>query len=277
MAAAELARATGVYNRVTRAIGKPMTRLLLLAAILALPAHAGDTITVKSGPRQTAVLELYTSEGCSSCPPADRWLARLIELPPGEVDVLALGFHVDYWDYLGWKDRFASREYSQRQRLLGANNRQRTIYTPEFFVDGKEVRGARNIIDGIRATNREAAPLDLELSVRRDGNHLELAVKTPGPRDEAEAVHHRYVVYEDDLSSSVERGENAGATLSHQRVVRYLSRAYRLRPQNRHRIKLDADWNGARLGVAVIATSPGSERYWQAVYTPIAALLAASP
>ncbi len=254
-----------------------MTRLLLLASLLALPAQAAEVITVKSGPQRTAVLELYTSEGCSSCPPADRWLSRLVELPAGEVDVLALGFHVDYWDYLGWKDRFASREYSQRQRQLGANNRQRTIYTPEFFVNGKEVRGARNILDDIRATNREASPLDLELEVRRDGDHLALTLTTPGLRDEADVVHHRYVVYEDDLSSSVARGENAGATLHHQRVVRYLSRAIRLRAHNRHRIALDADWNGARLGVAVIATSPGSERYWQAVHTPVAALLTASP
>ena len=254
-----------------------MTRLLLLAGLLALPAQAAETLTVESGPRQTAVLELYTSEGCSSCPPADRWLSRLIELPAGEIDVLALGFHVDYWDYLGWKDRFASRQYSNRQRQLGANNRQRTIYTPEFFVNGKEVRGARNILESIHATNRETAPLDLALEVRRDGDHLELTVATTGPRDAAEAVHHRYVVYENGLSTRVERGENSGATLHHQGVVRYLSRAYRLNAHNRHRIALDADWNGANLGVAVIATSPGSERYWQAVYTPVAALWPISP
>ena len=253
-----------------------MTRLLLLAALLALPAHAGDTITVKSGPQQTAVLELYTSEGCSSCPPADRWLSRLVDLE-GELDVLALGFHVDYWDYLGWKDRFASREYSNRQRQLGANNRQRTIYTPEFFVNGRESRGARNIVDSIRAANREAAPLELELEIRRDGDHLELTVRTGGMRGEAGAVHHRYLVFENDLSTRVQRGENAGATLHHQRVVRYLSRAYRLRPTNRHRIPLDADWNGAQLGVAVIATSPGSERYWQAVQAPVSALLETRP
>ncbi len=254
-----------------------MLRFLLLAGLLALPAQAAETITVKSGPRQIAVLELYTSEGCSSCPPADRWLSRVIELPPGEIDVLALGFHVDYWDYLGWKDRFASREYSNRQRQLGANNRQSTIYTPEFFVNGREARGARNILDEIRAANREASPLDLELEVRRDGDYLELIVETPGLRDETGAIHHRYLVYEDDLSSRVERGENSGATLHHQRVVRYLSRAYRLRARNRHRIPLGADWNGASLGVAVIATSPGSERYWQAVHTPLAGLLTASP
>ncbi len=250
-----------------------MIRLLLLAGLLALPAHADDTITAKSGPNQTAVLELYTSEGCSSCPPADRWLSRLVDLDD-QVDVLALGFHVDYWDYLGWKDRFASREYSNRQRQLGANNRQRTIYTPEFFVNGKEVRGAANIVDGIRAANRTASPLDLELEVRRDGSHLELKVETGGLRDEFGAIHHRYVVFENDLSTRVERGENSGSTLHHERVVRYLSRAYRLRSSNRHRIPLDAGWNGEHLGIAVIATSPGSERYLQAVQTPVGTLLA---
>ena len=121
-----------------------MLRILLLTALFSLPAYAGDPIVISSGDKQTAVVELYTSEGCSSCPSADRWLSRLIELPEDEGDVLALAFHVDYWDYLGWKDRFSSAAYTSRQRQLGANNLQRTIYTPEFFVNGMEARGSNN-------------------------------------------------------------------------------------------------------------------------------------
>ena len=115
-----------------------MMRTLLLASLLALPAFAGEPISVNSNQHQTAVLELYTSEGCSSCPPADRWLEKLVTTPQADLDVLALAFHVDYWNYLGWEDRFSSPAYTKRQRVLGANNQQRTIYTPEFFVLNRE-------------------------------------------------------------------------------------------------------------------------------------------
>ena len=95
-----------------------MKRLLLLGCLIAIPSYAVEKITTLSNGQQTALVELYTSEGCSSCPPADRWFQALIELPREEVDVLALAFHVDYWDYLGWKDRFGSPKNTSRQRHL---------------------------------------------------------------------------------------------------------------------------------------------------------------
>ena len=124
------------------------------AVLFTLPAHAAEPIVIESGATQTAVVELYTSEGCNSCPPADRWLSRLAQTPQAEDEVLALAFHVDYWDYLGWKDRFSSSEYTSRQRQLGANNLQRTIYTPEFFVNGMEARGSGTVLDKIRSVQR---------------------------------------------------------------------------------------------------------------------------
>jgi len=108
-----------------------MRKLILIGCLLALPLYAAEILSVVSSPQQTAVVELYTSEGCSSCPPADQWLEALIEVPKEELDVLALAFHVDYWDYLGWQDRFGSAKHTHRQRRLGANNQQRSIYTPE--------------------------------------------------------------------------------------------------------------------------------------------------
>lgn len=246
---------------------------ILLTSLICLPAWAAEPIVVSTGEQQTAVVELYTSEGCSSCPPADRWLSRLVEIPPDEIDVLALAFHVDYWDYLGWKDRFASADYSQRQRDLGANNRQRTIYTPEFFVNGMEARGSKNILDKIRQVNARAAPVELELTVSLDQAELVLDLHSPGQRKSIGQAHLRYLVYENDLSTDVKRGENSGETLRHQQVVRYLSKPESLRLENRHRIAISPEWRPESLGVAILVTSPGDQHYLQALHTPVASLL----
>jgi hypothetical protein len=250
-----------------------MFRLFLLLSLLSLPLLAAEPIVVNSGDRQTAVLELYTSEGCSSCPPADRWLSKLVTTAQQDLDVLALAFHVDYWDYLGWRDRFSSADYSKRQRDLGVNNLQRTIYTPEFFVNGKEARGAGKILSMIQQANQQAAPLNLQMTVARDQSELVITVRAPAQRDTVGPVHHRYLVYENNLSSDVKRGENSGEVLHHQQVVRYMSRAQGLQVENQHRIAIDPEWQGENIGVAVLVTSPGERHYLQAVHTPVASLL----
>ena len=196
-----------------------------------------------------------------------------MEIPREEIDVLALSFHVDYWDYLGWKDRFASAEYTKRQRNLGANNRQRTIYTPEFFVNGMEARGAKNIIGKIKQANAQEAPLTLELTVSRDQTELVLELHSPGERSNTGQTKLRYLVYENNLSTDVKRGENSGETLKHQQVVRYMSRAKNLQVNNRHRITIDPEWRFENVGVAVLVTSPGDQQYLQALHTPVASLL----
>jgi hypothetical protein len=250
-----------------------MLRLLLLASLFSFTAFAGNPIVVSSGDQQTAVVELYTSEGCSSCPSADRWLSRLIEVPKDELNVLALAFHVDYWDYLGWKDRFSSAANTSRQRQLGANNQQNTIYTPEFFVNGKETRGTNNILQKIQQANQQQSLLDLKLTVSRDKNNLVIELQSPGHRDTSDQIRHRYLVYENNLSTDVQRGENSGATLKHEQVVRYMSKAQNLRPQNQYRIAIDPDWQPEHIGVAVLVTSSGDRDYLQAVHTPVASLL----
>jgi len=253
-----------------------MFRLFLLLSLVSSCALGAEPIVVEGGAQQTAVLELYTSEGCSSCPRADRWMSQLVAATPGELDVLALGFHVDYWNYLGWNDRFSSPAYTKRQRELGANNRQRTIYTPEFFVNGREARGTGNVIDMIEQVNRQAAPLALRMEVDRDDGELVVTLQAPAERNQISAqVHHRYLIYENNLSTDVKRGENSGETLHHQQVVRYMSRALKLQPDNRHRIPIDPEWRAENIGVAVLVTSPGDRDYLQALHTPVAPLLRA--
>jgi len=250
-----------------------MLRILVFAGLFSFSAFAAEPIIVGSGDKQTAVVELYTSKGCSSCPPADRWLSRLIDVPTDELDVLALAFHVDYWDYLGWKDRFSSAAYTSRQRQLGANNRQNTIYTPEFFVNGMETRGSSNILDKIRQANQQPSALDLKLTVSRDKTSLVLELQSPAKRDTTGQLHHRYLVYENNLSTDVKRGENSGELLRHKQVVRYMSKARGLQEQNRYRIEIDPDWQPENVGVAVLVTSPDNRHYLQAVHTPVASLL----
>jgi hypothetical protein len=254
--------------------GVSMIRLLVLVSLISSAAFAAEPIVINSNDRQTAVVELYTSEGCSSCPRADRWLSKLVTTPQQDLDVLALAFHVDYWNYLGWKDRFSSADYTKRQRLLGANNLQRTIYTPEFFVNGMEARGSGNILDKIQQTNQKPAPLALQLTVSRDQSELVIALQAPAERGTIGQIHHRYLVYENNLSTDVKRGENSGEVLHHQQVVRYMSPAQSLQTENQHRITIDPDWQSENIGIAVLVTSAGDRHYLQAVHTLVASLLA---
>jgi len=226
-----------------------------------------------SNGQQTAVVELYTSEGCSSCPSADKWLAALVEVPEDELDVLALAFHVDYWDYLGWKDRFGSPDYTSRQRYLGRANSQRTIYTPEFFVDGVEARGTRKVLDKIRTANKQEAAIQLKLSISKTSDSLQIELMSVTPEASEQPLLHRYFVYENELMSNVTRGENSGERLFHQQVVRYMSPELNFENNNRHKINIDPEWRLDNIGVAALVTAPGAKDYPQVVYSSITALL----
>jgi len=219
--------------------GSIMRRLILASCLLALPSYAAEKLSVVSSPQQTAVVELYTSEGWSSCPAADQGLEALIEVPKEELDVLALALHVDYWYYLGWQDRFGSPKHTSRQRQLGANNQQRSIYTPEFFVNGAEARGTRKILEKIRNSNSKLAPLQLTLSVSKIDEALQLELKTATEDTSTRILHLQFLVYESQLASDVKKGENSGEYLRHQQVVRYLSPTLELQDSSQHEISID--------------------------------------
>ena len=112
---------------------------LLFAMILVLSQSAfAEEIQFNSGNKQVALLELYTSQGCSSCPPADAWLSELKNESGLWTEFVPVALHVSYWDYLGWKDRFSKKEYSSRQRLHKGQGHVKVVYTPGFFLNGKE-------------------------------------------------------------------------------------------------------------------------------------------
>ena len=185
---------------------------LAIAALVSAPAQAAQVCSAHSGPTITPVVELYTSEGCSSCPPADQWLSRL----KAEPSIVALAFHVDYWDRLGWKDRFASATYTQRQAESQRSSGARFSYTPQVIVDGADRPGWSGLDASIAARSRATAPVDLAL--QRDGNHF---TATVAPAANAPARLAAYwAVTEQGHSSAVRAGENSGATLNHDFVVR---------------------------------------------------------
>lgn len=165
--------------------------------------------SARSGPGVTPVVELYTSEGCSSCPPADRWLSAL----KGRGDVVALAFHVDYWDRLGWKDRFASPAFTRRQLEQLPVNGARFAYTPQVVVDGRDRKDwPRLAVPGAAVES----PVSIELS--RDGDRVTAKV-TAGAKAPARLAAY-WAVTESNHRTVVRAGENDGATLTHDFVVR---------------------------------------------------------
>src|SRR5271169_1166714 len=112
----------------------------ILAIALLMPTFSFAACDVKSGPKTAALVELYTSEGCSSCPPADKQLSQFPSPEYSLGQVVPISLHVDYWDYIGWKEPFAQAQFSERQSWLVRANGHKTVYTPHFFVSGIEVR-----------------------------------------------------------------------------------------------------------------------------------------
>ncbi len=166
------------------------------------------------------VLELFTSEGCSSCPPADKLLSQVIDNADQGVEVLGLSFHVDYWDYIGWKDPYASTDYTTRQRVYGRKFQNNSIYTPQMVVNGKhEFVGSdqRKLNQAIGYEKGKAFGSSLELKdVKLSDFNLKMTVSS----SDIERSILNVAIVERKLSQQVTRGENRGRTLSHDNVVR---------------------------------------------------------
>jgi hypothetical protein len=187
---------------------KRPSSLFALALALSLTALAASpTCEVKSGEKITPVLELYTSEGCSSCPPADQWLSTLKGQP-----VVAQAFHVGYWDYIGWVDRFATPANTTRQREMASLNHLRSIYTPQFVRNGQDWRDYTRVLD---STMPAKANIVMQ---RTQGADSFKATVTPASGVESWSAY--WTVTEHGHSSRVKAGENSGEFLKHDFVVR---------------------------------------------------------
>ena len=175
----------------------------------------------ESGTNHTALVELYTSEGCSSCPPAEESFSQLKAHRGLWLDFVPVAFHVDYWDHLGWRDPFGSEDYSKRQRAYAAEWKSRSVYTPGFVLDGKEYRGWFNPDKPAHASHQATGALTLSSD---DGNRWRLRFE-PSPRSPSDSLVFYATLLGFDLSSKVEAGENRGRKLKHDFVVLELTKA----------------------------------------------------
>lgn len=218
------------------------TRLIpLLLAALPVAIAQAQTCAARSGDAVTPVIELYTSEGCSSCPPADRWLSAL----PAEPASVPLAFHVDYWDSLGWPDRFAAPEFTRRQNEQRAVNGARVNYTPQVVVQGRD----RPDWPRLSLPIASSTPPLVDIALRGESPGFEATVKPrPGAPERLAAF---WAITENGHRSRVTAGENAGEKLSHDHVVRQL-----------HRVP---PWTGAEIRLRFAPSLPADPAHPRAI------------
>lgn len=244
------------------------TRRWLIVALAPLLIWSGAApaapCVAASGANRAALLELYTSEGCNSCPPADRWLTGLRERAPR--DVVPLAFHVDYWNKLGWADRFSRPAWSARQGRIAAIHRSRTVYTPQFVLDGRDWRDWRG---DLPEPQGESAGARLKLKLKPpQQDRLEISGEAR-LREPAPGARVYLALYENNLTSRIAAGENAGSLLRHDFVVRRLLGPLPLPDSGvlplREAFDLEPDWKPVDLGVAAFIQDIDSGEVYQAL------------
>jgi hypothetical protein len=259
---------------------------LLLAGFLVWGLRASSGVQTQTNlaaaARQPVIVELFTSEGCSSCPPADTLLAELAARQPlGSAEVIALEEHVDYWDQQGWKDPFSSATWTARQYEYAGRLHNGNPYTPEMVVDGTE---------GFVGSRRDLARQEIEKAAAIQKTRIEISEISPlqnksvafkvsverlgsiAPRDTAEII---LAITESGLHSSVKAGENSGEELHHSPVVRELKvigvmgksgeEGFHAQPS----VKLDARWNLENLRAVVFVQEKKNRRILGAAAVPV--------
>lgn len=238
--------------------------LLAVTAAFILQAQiaSAESVTFESSVEQVGLLELYTSEGCSSCPPADEWLSQLKEHPDVWSEFIPIALHVDYWDYIGWKDRFASPTYAKRQRQYAKEQSLRAVYTPGFVYNGAEWRKWY--------TSRKVnfpegnAPGILRLEV--DGTEAQINFAPTGSTQRKLQVNVALLGF--DLETQVRAGENRGKSLPHDFVVLGMRKASVTRGEDGYSttVALPSSGEEARqYGVVAWVNAPSEQLPIQAV------------
>lgn len=255
-----------------RLLPMSVSHKLIIAAltlILANPA-AASTCSAESGKSRVALLELYTSEGCDSCPPTDQWFSKLPQRGYTPQQVLALAFHVDYWNYLGWKDPYAQAQFSARQRDASRRNQARVVYTPQLLLDGADYRrGVFGDDLGQRVTAGKAPGAQISMRVDTGDAQPRLRARINTVANSAQAY---AAIYENNLVTEVAAGENRGKRLRHDFVVRELYGPFAVTaaaPLSLDQvIRKDRGWKTADLHIAVFVQDASTGAALQALNLP---------
>jgi hypothetical protein len=213
-----------------------MLKVLSIISLLVPLSTAAATFT--SGPKQTALIELYTSEGCSSCPPAEQRMNDMADRSGLWTDFVPVAFHVDYWNYIGWHDPFSKPEFTARQRAYSKEWRARTIYTPCFVENGKTARSPN-----LKARTESPGTL----SVTADNGTARISFVPAGfSGDKLTAW---VAPLSGDEHTNVTRGENRGRTLDHRFVALGLESTTMKRNDGSFTAELPADQNAKAVAV----------------------------
>jgi len=251
---------------------KTINQLLvaLMLAITPLTLIAAEC-SAKSTSQTVPLLELYTSEGCSSCPPADKWFSG-ISLPGDKV--VPLAYHVDYWDYIGWKDKFSKAEYSDKQRKQAAFGRAGFVYTPQFTFNGKDFKGWDNsrLNKSVELSLKQAAQANVSLNATTLENGeviIKANVQLTKAKD-AKFANIFVAIYENKLVSQINAGENNGRELKHDYVVRDLLGAYQINSKNDFSkiITLKSEWKGRNAGAVIFVQDTRNGEILQSLQLP---------
>ena len=262
--------------RTSRTSAHALAAIAALAAVASLAA-AADTPSAAckaaSGPQTTPLVELYTSEGCDSCPPADRWLSAQFPTAVSSSGPIALAFHVDYWDRLGWVDRFASPQWTERQYAAVRAHKDGFAYTPQLMLQGHDFGAWRrgNARAALDDASRRPARANLQLAATLDGNSIRASV-TGHVADAGLAKSSSILIaYVDSgLVSDVKAGENRGVRLTHDHVVRALAKGREGALEASASFTRPAEAGGAPTLVAFIQNTATND-VLQAVALPLAA------
>jgi hypothetical protein len=220
---------------------------------------------MNSGDKTPVLVELFTSEGCSSCPPADEVLARLEKEQPGtDAEIITLAFHVDYWNYLGWKDEFSSPKYSERQGGYASTFNQDSNYTPQMVVDGQKQFVGSSFDTAISAIAEAAKNTKAKVEFEQNDKNLKVRFSDLPAHEES------YVwlaIAEDDLESNVKRGENSGRILRHVSVVREMNLLGNLLPEDKSfekeiPLNFDSKWDRKNLKLVAFIQAKKSKKIY---------------
>ncbi|HZV39178.1 MAG TPA: DUF1223 domain-containing protein [Pseudoxanthomonas sp.] len=260
-----------------------LTPICLMLLVSSAPAHAAGVdaaCEAASGTTFVPLVELYTAEGCNECPPADRWMERW----KGRTDAAALAFHVDYWNDLGWPDRFSSAANTKRQQIRVASAGKQVVYTPQVMVGAKTMLDWRksSAVDAlVERLGQDAASVGLKLTASRADRGVDVRVQAAPVRADTKAVavdgRLWLALYQDGLvTDRVAAGENKGKRLRHERVVRALHGPWRLgeRGISGHAfVEFPANAVGADMGLVLFAETADLGRGLQSLQLPLSSCL----